>query len=692
MNWIDALALGFNRRIVLQRQAEIAECGLACLAMIASYHGRLLDMNGLRHKFNISAQGMHLGDMQTIASHLGLKMRAIKLELADLGRLKFPAVLHWSHNHFVVLAKVRKRQILIYDPVDGKKWIGLDVAKLHFSGVACEFDPSIEFQKVDARQTIRLRSLLGKIEGLKRNLAHIFFLSVILQVFALGSPLMMQWVVDEVLVSYDKDLLFLVVFAGVTIGISELFTSTVRTWVVTHFSSRLGTAWQQQLMDRLLRLKMPYFEKRHVGDILSRLGSAQEIQKLLTTDLIEAVLDGVTAIFTLALMLTYSLMLSMIALGAVLIFALLRVLRYRPVHQIQESIIISDAELETHSLETLRGMQTVKLFQIEEKRLNEWTRRLVINTNHELEMVKTNMFFNGAERVLSITETALILWMGANFVLTGSFSIGAFLAFLAWKVQFISRMDSLVNRLVQIGFVRLYADRLADLVCSPVEFDKATFTGQPAKDKSGLEVVNLSFRYAENQPFLYERLSFSIAQGEFVAIAGASGCGKTTLLKILLGLLDPEEGKIKWQGAELKHWGAAYRNEMATVMQEDQLFMGSVAENIALFDFQMDMQWVMECAKAACIHDEVIAMTMGYHTLVGNMGGSLSGGQKQRILLARALYRRPRLLVLDEATSHLNNELESEINSNIRKLNITRIAVAHRAHTIEMADRLIKLN
>lgn len=689
--WMSALQLGWRRRLPMLRQAEAAECGLACVAMVAGFYGQLTDLASMRRSFDVSLGGMNLRHVMDVAHSLGLSSRAVRLELAELSQLQCPAILHWDLNHFVVLRRVSRRTVEIHDPAQGRRLLSLADCSKHFTGVAVELTPTEAFEQKDLRQDVSLRALMGKVDGLPAALLHVFLLSLGLQIFVMAAPLTMQWLMDEVLVSLDRELLVLLVVAMLALGAARTLTRFVRGWVITHLATRLNVLWQTRVFEHLLRLPLAYFEKRHVGDVVSRFESLHDIQETLTMQLVEGILDGVVALVAFVLMFLYSKLLAVVALFFVVAYGVIRWLRFRPVRNAQEAQIVCRAELETHFLETIRGMQTVKLFAGAILRRDEWLRRLVRTTNAGLRLRRLDLLFQVLQGLLVTVEQGLVLWLGAQAVLAGAFSIGALVAYLAWKDQFISGLDALVDKLVNLGMVRLYAERLADIVYSDAEAEPAIRYKGGLNASADVEIRGLAFRYGAFHPRVITDLNLSVQSGEFVAICGPSGLGKTTLLKLMLGLLLPEQGEVLFSGVNIAQLGSVYRQQVAAVMQSDYLLAGSLAENIAFFDAAADQPWIEQCARMACIHDEILAMPMGYNTLVGDMGSTLSGGQKQRVMLARALYRRPRVLFMDEATSHVDVELEQRINGNICQLGMTRIAIAHRPHTLQMADRVIDL-
>lgn len=670
-------------------QSEAAECGLASLAMVASAYGLHFGVPDLRRRFPLSLKGAKLSHLIQIAQQLGFSTRPLRLDMEDLGKLKLPCILHWDLNHFVVLAKVGRSKATILDPAIGERVLSLAEVSERFTGVALELSPTAEFKPQKAVPAITARQLTGPVRGLWRALGQILLLSVALQVFVVLAPFFMQWVVDQVLVSADRDLLTVL---GLGFGLALLLQigiGLLRGVAVVHLSSRLGLQWMGNVFAHLLKLPLDFFEKRHLGDVTSRLSSVQAIQRTLTTSFVEALIDGLMAVVTLGLMLVYSWKLALVTLLAVALYAGIRALAYRPLRDGTEQQLVAAAKQQTHLLESLRGMQSVKVAGEESRRRSTYDNLMVETVNKDVKLAHLGLGFNGASQLVFGIERIAVIWIGAVLALGNVFSVGMLIAYLAYKDQFAGRMSALIDKWVEFRMLRLHGERLADIVLTPPEDDHAVPEALPPQDVR-IEVRNLSFRYAEGEPWVLRDCSFSIAPGESVAIIGASGCGKTTLVKLLLGLLKPSEGSIHVGGHDLHKLGARnVRAIVGAVMQDDQLFAGSIADNIGFFDPEFDLERVEQAARLAAVHDDIAAMPMGYHGLIGDMGSSLSGGQKQRIILARALYRQPKLLFLDEATSHLDVGNEQLVNAAIRRLDVTRVIVAHRPETIASADRVL---
>lgn len=694
MSLLDHLSFdfGLGRRLPVILQTEAAECGLACLSMVAGFYGFKTDISSMRRLFMVSIKGTTLGHMIQMANALSLTTRPVKLELDDLSRLKLPCILHWNFNHFVVLKKVSGSGVVIHDPAVGVRRLSLAETSAAFTGVALELWPGASFQPVTFKQRIRLGALMGQVGGLFRSFAQIILLALALEIFALVSPFYLQWVIDNVVVSADRDLLTTLALGFGLLIILQQGIGVVRSWVVMHMATTLNVQWRSNVFAHLLRLPVPFFEKRHLGDIVSRFSSIDTIQKTLTTSFIEALLDGLMTVLTLIMMFIYSPLLAWIAIAAMALYALARMAWYRPLRSATEEQIIRAAKQQTHFLETVRGVRTIKLFQRQDERRSSWIGLLVDQINADLRSQKLHIFYRLANGLLFGLEHVIVIWLGARLILENSFSVGMLMAFMAYKDQFVGRVSALIDKLVEVKMLRLQAERLADIVLTEPEESGLVHGFSEAPADTRIEVVGLRFRYADGEPWVLDGIDLDIAAGESVAIVGPSGCGKSTLINAMLGLRGASAGEVRIGGVSIARMGLdALRGMVGTVMQDDVLFAGSIADNICFFDYQADREWIEECARRAAIHEEIMAMPMGYSTLIGDMGSALSGGQKQRVLLARALYKRPGILFLDEATSHLDITRESSVNEAIAALNITRIIVAHRPETIATADRVIEL-
>lgn len=693
MKAADGLNLGVGRRLPMLLQTEAAECGLACLAMLASYLGHSTDLATLRRRFGLSLRGARLGDLMRIAHNLGLAARPLRVELDELHLLRAPCILHWDLNHFVVLKSVGAGSVVIHDPAAGVRRMAFAELSKHFTGVALELTPTGGFEPAAAPPRIRLRALLGRLVGVKQALGQLLGLALAIEVFAMVSPLFMQWVIDHALVTADRELLLTLALGFALLLLVRTAVSAMRGWMLMGLSAQLTVQARANLFSHLIALPVAFYEARHLGDVMSRFDSQETILQAITTELVEAVLDGLMAGITLVIMFVFSPSLASLVVAGALLYALLRWAFYTPLRLASTEAIVWNARQDSHFLETLRGIRTIKLFNGQDGRQAHWLNLLVETVNRRLTTQKLALLFRTANTLLTGGLAILVVWVGAQRVLDHTFSVGMLIAFIAYKDQFLQRVSELINKAVDLRMLQLHAERLADIALTAPEARAEWHAPYAERPPVGIEVRKLRFRYSDNDPWVLDGVDFRIEAGESVAIVGGSGCGKTTLLKVLSSLMQPSEGEILIGGEPLKRIGGErYRAMIGVVMQDDQLFAGSIADNISFFAETPDLARIEECGRLAAVHDDILAMPMGYGTLVGDMGTVLSGGQKQRVLIARALYRRPAILLLDEATSHLDVGREEAVNAAIRAKRVTRIIVAHRPETIRSSDRVIVLN
>ncbi len=677
-------------------QSEAAECGLACLAMVMAHHGHEVDLGTLRRRFPVSLKGTTMKSILLMAQRVGLTGRGLRLEPAHLKDLKLPAVLHWDMNHFVVLAQVRGDKVTIHDPAKGVVRMTMAELGQHFTGVALELTPTSTFERKKERARLPLTALFGRVDGMKRALLQALVLSVVLQIVLLAGPFYMQLAVDEAVMKGDGGLLIALAVGFGLLTAIRVASDWLRAQVLLILGNLIGFQMVANLFHHMVRLPLDWFEKRHIGDLVSRFGSTRPIRDLIAEGLVAAVVDGLMAILTLVMIFIYSPLLAAIVLVALVLYAAIRVAAYRVLRQRQEEQIEAMAKEQSSFIETARAIQTIKTFGRETDREGVWQNRFADTVQRTVRLGRLQISFKTVNDLLYGAENILVVYVGARLAMEGHMTVGMLFAFMSYKQQFLDKATKLLETAIEYRMLDLHLDRIADIALAEREKGlESTLDTLPLVQhelKGGIALRGVSYRYAETEPDVLAGVDLEIAPGEFVAITGPSGGGKTTLLKIMLGLFRPREGEVLVDGVPLDHVGpTAFRAQVGVVMQDDQLLSGSLAENITFFDAAPDLMWMRQCAALAGIDQEVMAMPMNYNTLVGDMGAALSGGQRQRVLLARALYRKPRLLFMDEGTSHLDVAKEREVNAHIARLGITRIVIAHRPETIAAADRVLVL-
>ncbi|HCU0172094.1 TPA: peptidase domain-containing ABC transporter [Escherichia coli] len=689
---INLLDLRWQRRVPVIHQTETAECGLACLAMICGHFGKNIDLIYLRRKFNLSARGATLAGINGIAEQLGMATRALSLELDELRVLKTPCILHWDFSHFVVLVSVKRNRYVLHDPARGIRYISREEMSRYFTGVALEVWPGSEFQSETLQTRISLRSLINSIYGIKRTLAKIFCLSVVIEAINLLMPVGTQLVMDHAIPAGDRGLLTLISAALMFFILLKAATSTLRAWSSLVMSTLINVQWQSGLFDHLLRLPLAFFERRKLGDIQSRFDSLNTLRATFTTSVIGFIMDSIMVVGVCVMMLLYGGYLTWIVLCFTTIYIFIRLVTYGNYRQISEECLVREARAASYFMETLYGIATVKIQGMVGIRGAHWLNMKIDAINSGIKLTRMDLLFGGINTFVTACDQIVILWLGAGLVIDNQMTIGMFVAFSSFRGQFSERVASLTSFLLQLRIMSLHNERIADIALHEKEEKKPEIEIVADMGPISLETNGLSYRYDSQSAPIFSALSLSVAPGESVAITGASGAGKTTLMKVLCGLFEPDSGRVLINGIDIRQIGINnYHRMIACVMQDDRLFSGSIRENICGFAEEMDEEWMVECARASHIHDVIMNMPMGYETLIGELGEGLSGGQKQRIFIARALYRKPGILFMDEATSALDSESEHFVNVAIKNMNITRVIIAHRETTLRTVDRVISI-
>lgn len=677
----------WNTRIRPILQTEAAECGLASLAMVARFHGHRVDLAGLRQKFPTSIKGMTLRQVMSVASEMELSPRAVRLELHELDQLTLPAILHWDLNHFVVLEKVDATSAWILDPALGRRRLAFAKAGRHFTGVALELTPTADFRPIEARSRTRLSDLWSSLRNFRSAFIQVFALSLVVQLAALISPLFIQLVIDDGVNQGDTSLLTLLLVGFGFIFLLQAVARMLRSWVTLCLGESLTFQLAGNIVRHLLRLPMGFFERRHVGDLLSRIGSIQPIQDLLTRGLVDVFIDTTLLLATLCVMFFISPALAMIVILATLIYLGASQLVYPAIRARTEEQLVARAQESSYQMESLRAMRAIKLHGFEAERESGWRNRYaeVISATYHARMANLKLSF--FEDIVFSASFLLTVYIGARAVIDNQLTVGMLLAFMSYRSTFTDSASALVDQWQKWRLLSVHLERLADIVGEKREDLAQGARRGPTGNAAAIRARDVTFAYDSSEGPVLDKVSFEIPAGAMVAIVGPSGAGKTTLLRLLLGLLSPQSGQIEVDGTPLG--GAtmgAWRGRIGAVMQDDYLLTGTLADNISFFHPQPNMSAIEGAARFALIHDDIAKMPMAYHSLVNDMGVALSSGQRQRILLARALYRDPDVLFLDEGTANLDEATEATIVRRLASMPFTRIAISHRPALVEAAQ------
>ncbi|KAB1175039.1 peptidase domain-containing ABC transporter [Photobacterium damselae] len=672
-------------------QTESSECGLACLAMICHFYGKHTSLSQLREDFG-SARGINLVDLKKVASKLGLNTRVLSLDIENLYQVKKPCLMHWNFNHFVVLVKTKKNKFIIHDPYKGRVSINYQDMSNSFTGIVAELIPKTNFKKETISDKMNILSIVKNISGIKSSLFKLMSLSIVIEVINLLTPIATQLAMDNVIPSKDIGLLNIIIISLILFTFLNIFIKAIRSWSSLILENFIDVQWQSGLFEHLIKLPLSFFEKRKLGDIQSRFESLEILREIFTSSIITIIMDSIMIFIVLNMLIMYSLKLTLIVLLFSFIYIFVKTITYSQYMQISKDYLIKDAICKSNFMESLHGISTLKMQNMIEQRISNWIDLRVDSINSKIKQTKINIILNSANSLIYSIEQIIILWLGISLILNDNITIGMFVAFGLFREQFSQRITSLVNNLFKLCMIHIHNERVSDISLQKKNIELKSKYNLKSEINLSIEMKNINYRYDNNSEYILSNINLNILNGECVAIVGKSGSGKTTLLKLMSGLLEPTNGEILINNIEMKHIGINnYLELIGGVMQDDKLFSGSIKQNICGFSSETNTDLMIESAIMSNIHNFIISLPMGYETLIGELGEGLSGGQKQRIFIARALYKRPKILFMDEATSALDINNEKYINESIKNSNITRIIIAHRESTIRSADRIITI-
>lgn len=544
---------------------------------------------------------------------------------------------------------------------------------------------------MSARRPTTLNSLWSRVDGFWACAAQILGLSLALQLLAFATPFYLQLVTDQAVQHGDLNFLTLLAVGFGALAALQAAVEACRAWTLQVVGQLANFQITGNLVRHLLRVRADYFEKRHIGDIMSRLGSAKSLQEILTRGIATALLDGVMALGAAILLFVYSPLLTGVVLVAVALHFGVAMAAYPAMRRRTEEQLSESGNEQSLLMETVRAATTIRLLGGEAEREGRWRNAYARVVNASVSAGKWQISVQFAQTLIHGVQTVVVVFLAARMVMHAQgFSLGMLLAFLALRQTFTDRASNLVTQSLQLRLLGLHLERLGDIVQAETEV-RGQLSMPPFSAVTGrISLIDVDFQYGVGDPPILKAVTLEVAPGEFLAITGPSGGGKTTLLKLMVGLLRPNCGRIELEGLDASPAiYRAWRQHLGVVAQDDRLLSGSLAANIAFFDAELDIARVVEAARAALIHEEIVRMPMQYMTLVGDMGSALSGGQRQRVLLARALYRRPSVLFLDEGTANLDVATERQIAGTICAMPITRVVVAHRPALLELADRVL---
>lgn len=684
-------------------QDEVAECGLASLAMCFQYNEMNVSLQNLREKYPVSNDGLTMGDLIDICEEEGFIGNLYEAKTEELHQIQLPAVIHWNLNHFIVLTSIRKNKFYVSDPAIGEVEYTLEEFENKYTGYALEIIPDFEnnyeakreeWNKSEKQNSLTFSYFLNNSKKFKRSFFYTFSLMMVIQILSMVFPIFTQVIIDEFIAINNKYNMLHFCIAGIGLIFFRFYASILKGWTVIFIGYKWHEYFSQHFFKKIMRIPLGYFNLRGSSDVFSRFNSLQKLKESLTETVVEGLIDGFMVVVTLTAMFFYSIKLSIIVLSFLIIFFIIKHYLYKKDKVFAKKETLSLVKEDHYFLETIRTMESIKNFAIGQERYNGWKKRYLNSTNYSIERSKLKMWSNSIELLINGIEDILILFIGAVYIIDEQITLGMFFSFLAFKSICSMQSKSLISKLYDIKLLGIHLERLSDIENAEEEKNLYGLSEyRNVKIEGTIELKNIYFKHKGCDEYLFKDFSLKIEKGENAVIIGKSGCGKSTLLKIIMGLLPIESGNILIDGIDIENYGLNnFRKQIAVVSQNEKLMSDSIFNNIVFYKKEVDFEKVKFAAQNAHIDDYICSLNMQYETPIDEMSSTISGGQSQRILIARALYRNPKILFLDEATSALDIDTERKIIKSIKSLGITRLSIAHREETIKMADKIIDLD
>ncbi|HYR42855.1 MAG TPA: peptidase domain-containing ABC transporter [Terriglobia bacterium] len=679
------------RQIPFIQQLSATECGAACLAMVLAYYGKHVPLAEIRDATGANRDGVDALTLLKAARWYGLQARGVKLDVDDFPYIEKGTILHWEFSHFVVFDKHRSGGVEIVDPVCGRRLVTMEEFRRSFTGVAVTLKPGGDFQPLadGARPVWTYVKHLVRHSGL---LWRVVIMSLLLQLLALAVPALTGLLVGGVVPRNDIHLLHVLGAGLLGIVLFQYLSSFIRSHLLLYLRTQLDTQMTLGFIEHLVSLPYSFFQQRSEGDLTMRVSSNATIREMLTSSTLSGLLDGAMATLCLLILLAASprmaavvLVLGLLQVGAFL----LSCSRYQ---ELMSRDLQAQSKAQSHLIQMLAGIETLKASGAENRAVQQWSDLFVDQLNVSLTRGRLSATVDSLISTLHLGSPLLVLWFGGLQVLNGNLSLETMLALNALAGGFLSPISTLVTSALQLQLLRSYVERINDVLAASPEQDKSRVR-RAERICGAIQLDKVSFRYGPLAPAGVRDVSVNIAPGQMVAIVGQSGAGKSTLAKLMLGLYRPSSGRVVYDGMDIAGLDfQSVRRQLGVVTQRSYLFGTTLRANITLNDSEVPMSDIVKASELACIHEDIVAMPMGYETPVSEGGGSLSGGQRQRVALARALVQQPAVVLLDEATSELDTITEERVQRNLAALRCTRIVIAHRLSTVRSADVILVLD
>lgn len=672
-------------------QSHPSDCGFHCISVVAELLGLDISVSDLTRTYGATTRGLSLRSVRHILSDLGFSVQVVKFETTLTGELRLPAIALWKGCHYVVIAKYAEDYSEVYDPDYGTRRIRTATLIDSLDGLGIEVLESPEASRFNSRQRVRIREYFQGISALA-PIAQLVTIAIVAQAAQLMLPVVVKQLFDRVAVGYTVSISTQLLLTYVVVSLFATFAAAMRNWGSAWLTSQLNVAMSSNLMVRLLDKPISYFERSSPTTFQMKFVALDVLRDFAMRHTIGVVLSFAMAIFTFFFMINLDLGIAFLALATLGLSSLTTRLLHPKLFAAQERAFDRKTKHLSFLQDALESIQAIVLYRVQSHIVRSNTELLERRTESELSSESWTIVSGSAKQSIEALDRLAFIGIAALAMGASGMTFGGFLAISLYREMFRTSILKLVGFVQELNLTRIYRERIDDVFEADPSIERDPKT-ETVNSKNALEVSNLSFRYASYEPWVLEDFSMEVRRGESVALVGATGSGKTTVVKLILGLLEPERGTIRVNPHKPGECSTSERApQIGTVMQSDNLLTGTIEENIVFFRGGLTSEDAVQAARCAQLHEEIMAMPMQYRTIVSDRFGGLSGGQRQRLFIARAICGEPSFLILDESTSNLDIATERRVAQNISKMKMTRLVIAHRPETIDTCDRVISLD
>ena len=693
-------------RFPFTHQHDAMDCGPACVQMVARHYGRHYTLETLRQKCHISREGVSLLGISEAAESIGFKTVGVRLSFEQLkNEAPLPCIVHWKQRHFVVVHKIRKDTVFVADPAHGlvkltaqeflNGWASTRNEGTN-EGIALLLEPQPDFYAAEGEtpDKAKFSFILQYLKPYKKLILQLFMGMLLGTLLQLIFPFFSQSIVDYGIGTGNLGFVTLILIAQLTLYAAQTAVEFIRSWILLHISTRINISIISDFLIKLMKLPIGFFDTKMIGDLMQRIGDHRRIEAFLTSSTINTLFSIVTFVVFAVVLAFYSVRLLAVFLVGSLLYVLwvMVFLKYR--RELDYKRFAQASAEQSNLIQLITGMQEIKLNNCEKQKRWEWENIQAKLFKVSIKGLSLSQWQQSGAFFINETKNILISYLSARAVIQGDMTLGMMMAVQTIVGQLNSPIGQIIGFIQSAQDAKISLERLGEIHNKPDETQDDNKVGLLPDDKS-IEISELTFHYDPLQEAVLKDLNLAIPEGKVTAIVGMSGSGKTTLVKLLLGFYPPNKGSIRVGGVNLKNVEPkSWRARCGTVMQDGFIFSDSIAKNIAVGEEHIDEERLLHAAKVANIQEMIENLPFGYNTKIGQEGNGISQGQRQRILIARAVYKNPDYIFLDEATNALDANNERVIMDNLQSFfkGRTVVVVAHRLSTVKNADQIVVIN